>query len=89
MAQVSPQAGDRADHRIGSLAYVIRAAKSIILWIYDFLAEDTVLVLGMVIAVAATVLFVHITKMGAGLILWAVILVAIAVSLARTATVRS
>lgn len=59
--------------------------RSAILWIYDFLAEDPVLLLGAVIAIPITLLFLHVTKIGAGFLLWAVILVAITISLLRTA----
>ncbi|HEV3309339.1 MAG TPA: hypothetical protein VG815_02310 [Chloroflexota bacterium] len=68
---------------------MIGPIRAIILWLYDFLAEDTVLLIGMVVAIVATVVVAHFTKTGAGFILWGVVLAAIVVSLARTAGVRS
>ncbi len=63
----------------------MRFVLATILWIYDFLAEDVVLLVGMLIAVGLTVAAVHITTRGAGFVLWALVLLAIAVSLIRVA----
>jgi uncharacterized protein with PQ loop repeat len=61
-----------------------------LLWIYDFLAEDAVLLIGTVIAFAVAVLAVHAARNAAGIILFAVIVAVIAASLWRTvATSRS
>ena len=55
-------------------------------WIYDFLAEDLVLLIGAALAIAIVALTVHTVKTGAGVILWAVIVVVIAISLWRAAS---
>lgn len=64
---------------------MLRILRSIVLWIYDFLAEDPVLLAGAAAAVLVALLLVNITRIGSGFLLWAVILVALTVSLWRTA----
>lgn len=65
---------------------IVRYFAAAVAWLYDFLAEDVVLVVGMVLAIAVTALVVRMTSRGAGFALWAVVLVAVTVSLARTAS---
>ncbi|GEM_PF-4540525 len=61
------------------------ALVNIVRWIYDFLAEDVTLVVGMCAAVIVTLLVVRLTASGAGFVLWLVVLAVIAASLARAA----
>jgi hypothetical protein len=58
------------------------------LWIYDFLAEDVTIMIGAVIAVILGVLVVHVNKSAAGYVLFAAVILAITVSIWRTATAR-
>jgi hypothetical protein len=57
-----------------------------VLWLYDFLAEDMVLLAGTALAIAVAAISAHAIKDAAGYILWAVVIVVITVSLWRTAT---
>jgi hypothetical protein len=52
-------------------------------WIYDFLAEDLVLLIGTALAVGIAVLAIHTVRDAAGVILYGVIVGVIAVSLWR------
>ncbi len=53
-------------------------------WIYDFLAEDTILLVGAIIAIIIAVLAVHMSRSAAGYILWIAVVLVIAASLWRT-----
>lgn len=53
-------------------------------WIYDFLAEDTILLAGAIIAILIAFLAVHMSRTAAGYILWIAVVVVIAASLWRT-----
>ena len=53
-------------------------------WILDFFAEDIVLIGGMVVAILATALAVHVVPRVSGYVLWALIALTVTVSLART-----
>jgi len=55
-----------------------------IAWVYDFLAEDTVLLVGTVVAVALAVLAVHLVRDIAGYILFVAVIAVVATSLWRT-----
>lgn len=58
-------------------------------WIYDFLAEDMTILIGSAVAIALAVLAVHVARTSAGYVLWVFILLAIAVSVWRTASAAS
>lgn len=53
-------------------------------WVYDFLAEDLVLLIGTVVAFVVAVLAVHAARDAAGVILFVVVVLVIATSLWRT-----
>lgn len=55
-----------------------------IAWIYDFLAEDTILLAGAIIAIIIAFLAVHMSRTAAGYILWIAVVVVITASLWRT-----
>ena len=59
-----------------------------IAWIYDFLAEDLIVLIGTGIALAVAAIAVHAVRNEAGVILFAFVVLVIAVSIARTATAK-
>jgi hypothetical protein len=59
-------------------------AKGAVLWIYDFLAEDIVLVLGTVVALLVAVVVARSNPRAAGFVLFLVVLGVIAASIWRT-----
>lgn len=63
----------------------MRFATAVVAWVYDFLAEDITLVIGMIIAVGVTIAVARLSSGVAGFVLWAIVLLAIGFSLARTA----
>jgi hypothetical protein len=52
-------------------------------WVYDFLAEDLVLLIGTAVAVGIAVLAIHTVRNAAGIILYGAVVVVIAISLWR------
>lgn len=64
---------------------MIRCFIAPLIWAYDFLAEDLVLVVGTAIAIGVGILAVHITKNAAGIILYGALVAVIAASLWRAA----
>lgn len=60
-----------------------------IAWVYDFLAEDMVLLVGAVAAIVVAAVAVHTVRGAAGYILWAIVIAVIAISLWRTATAQT
>ncbi|HZT95720.1 MAG TPA: hypothetical protein VFB34_02670 [Chloroflexota bacterium] len=67
----------------------MRQAAAILYWIYDFLAEDVVILVGAAIAVAVTVFVARANHNAAGFVLWAMVIASIAVSLSRVVFKRS
>jgi hypothetical protein len=68
---------------------VISRIQASVLWIYDFLAEDPILLIGVVVAIIATLLLVQVTASAVtGFVLWGIILIGLAASVARTAVER-
>ncbi|HLJ66251.1 MAG TPA: hypothetical protein VKX16_02675 [Chloroflexota bacterium] len=57
-------------------------------WVYDFLAEDPVVLLGTLAALVVAVLAVHAARSAAGVILFAAVVLVIAASLWRTVLSR-
>lgn len=55
-----------------------------IAWIYDFLAEDTILLAGAIVAILIAILAVHVARNAAGYVLFVAIVLVIAASLWRT-----
>jgi hypothetical protein len=55
-----------------------------IAWVYDFLAEDTILLVGGIIAIIIGFLAVHMSRTAAGYILWVAVVLVIVASLWRT-----
>lgn len=64
---------------------MMRQLTATVLWVYDFLAEDLILLLGTALAIALVVLAVHTIRHLAGIILYATVVVVIAISLRRAA----
>lgn len=63
----------------------MRWITGVIAWIYDFLAEDLTLLIGTVGAILVVILAVHVVRNAAGIILFCVVVLAIALSVWRTA----
>lgn len=59
-----------------------------VLWAYDFLAEDTILLVGAAIAILVTALLIHTVHDAAGYVLIVMVLLTVSTSLWRTATTQ-
>lgn len=64
----------------------MRTISKIVAWVYDFLAEDVTLLVGMLVAIGLTIVVVRLNSKAAGLLFWGLVLVALAVSIMRTLT---
>jgi hypothetical protein len=71
--------------QVGTMAAdsIIRRLVRIVLWIYHFLAEDPILLIGTALAIVVAAFAAHTVPHAAGFILWGVISAAIAASLWR------
>jgi hypothetical protein len=64
------------------------AVAAVFAWVYDFLAEDPVLVVGAPIAIVLTAIAVNLSPSWAGVVLWLVVSVTIAVSLVKAISAK-
>jgi hypothetical protein len=67
----------------------MRLITGAVAWVYDFLAEDLILLIGALIAVGICVAAVHTVKHVAWVFLWIAVVLVITISLWRTAMANS
>lgn len=66
----------------------MRSLLAPIVWIYDFLAEDLIILVGSALAIALTALLVHVAPKTAGYVFIAAVILAILASIWRTVSAR-
>ncbi len=66
----------------------MRFLRSSLYWLYDFLAEDVTLLVGVVVAIVVTLVVVRANHSVAGFVLWGLAICSVILSVLRTALSR-